>query len=218
MFTGIVEEMGVAVNVDFSGNVNKIRIRCKKTLENIKLGDSIAVNGICLTVSNFGSEWFEADVMPETLRKTSLSDIQAGSHVNLEPALRLGGRLGGHIVSGHIDGIGIIKQVKAEKNAVWLIIEAPSDIMKYIVMKGSIAIEGTSLTVAYIGKEEFGISLIPATRNVTILGNKKAGDAVNIECDIIGKYIEKLMKPEEGATIKQKSSVDMTFLQQAGFI
>lgn len=219
MFTGIVEEMGVVKDVDFSGNINKLRIECTKVLEDIKLGDSIAVNGICLTVSQLGHGWFGADVMPETLRRTSLSELKSGNKVNLEPALSLERRLGGHIVSGHIDDVGVIRQIREEQNAVWIIIEAPEYVMKYIVMKGSVAVEGTSLTVAYVEEDCFGVSLIPTTRFLTTLGHKKVGHKVNIECDIIAKYIEKLLKSGESKSAVSKSgSVDMAFLQQNGFI
>ncbi len=218
MFTGIVEEMGVVKGADFSENTNKLRIQCSKVLEDIKLGDSIAINGICLTVSQLGHGWFGADVMPETLRRTSLSELKSGNKVNLEPALSLERRLGGHIVSGHIDDVGVIRQIREEQNAVWIIIEAPEYVMKYIVMKGSVAVEGTSLTVAYVEEDCFGVSLIPTTRFLTTLGHKKVGHKVNIECDIIAKYIEKLLKPGQDTSTHNYSSIDMAFLQQNGFI
>lgn len=217
MFTGIVEEMGVAKAVDFSGGVNKIKLQSKKVLEDLKLGDSIAVNGICLTVSELGDDWFSADVMPETLRRTSLSGLKAGHKVNLERALKLGDRLGGHIVSGHVDGVGVITDVKEEQNAVWIIIEASSELAKYIIIKGSIAIEGTSLTVAKVEGNKFGVSLIPATRFITTLGYKKAGDKVNLECDVIGKYIEKLVGTG-GDKSKETSKINAAFLEENGFV
>ena len=218
VFTGIVEEMGAVKKIDFYGNVNKLKISCKETLRDIKLGDSISVNGVCLTVSQLGDDWFEVDVMPETLRRTSLSTLKVGEKVNLEAALKLGARLGGHIVSGHIDCVGIIKEVKEEQNAVWIIIQVPDNLMKYIIMKGSIAIEGTSLTIANVETNNFGVSLIPTTRFITTLGYKKAGDKVNIECDIIGKYIEKLLNVNEKVHTKQGSGIDANFLQSNGFI
>ncbi len=218
MFTGIVREMGVVKSIELSGVLNRIRIECSEVAREVKMGDSVSVNGICLTVSAYGNSWFEADVMPETLRKTNLSDLNVGGRVNLEPALRLEDRLGGHIVSGHIDGIGVIKQIKNEKNAVWIIIEAPQEIARYIVMKGSVAVDGTSLTVAYVEGSSFGVSLIPATRSFTTLGTKKVGDKVNVECDIIGKYIEKLIKPDNQDAEQKTGGIDMAFLEQKGFI
>ena len=218
VFTGIVEEMGVVKSVNFSGNVNQLKINCEETLRDIKLGDSISVNGICLTVSQLSDDWFEVDVMPETIRRTSLCALKVGKKVNLEAALKVGARVGGHIVSGHIDCVGTIKEIKEEQNAVWIIIQVPDNLMKYIIMKGSITVEGTSLTIANIESNNIGVSLIPTTRFITTLGYKKAGDKVNIECDIIGKYIEKLLNANEKGHTKQESSIDVNFLQNNGFI
>lgn len=209
--------MGVVKGINYAGTVNKIKLECSIIIEGMKPGDSISVNGVCLTVAEMGDRWFEADVMPETLRKTSLDVLKVGNRVNLEPALKLGDRFGGHIVSGHIDGIGVIKHIKDEQNARWITVELPEELMKYVVMKGSVAIEGTSLTVAQVEGNTFGVSLIPTTRFVTILGQKKAGDKVNIECDIIGKYIESLIKPNEDTNGKN-GGIDMEFLGQHGFI
>lgn len=214
MFTGIVEEMGVVRAVEFTGSVNSLVIECNKVLQDIKLGDSIAVNGVCLTVSRLGNNWFGADVMPETLRRTSLSELKIGHKVNIEPALKLGARLGGHLVSGHIDGVGVITRITEEYNAVWIVVKAHEELMKYVVMKGSVAVEGTSLTVASVSNNEFGVSLIPTTRFLTTLGHKKLGDKVNIECDIISKYIEKLIVPDRNLS----SNIDTEFLRSNGFI
>ncbi|MDP4179991.1 MAG: riboflavin synthase [Bacillota bacterium] len=218
MFTGIVEELGKIKNIVHGRSSIKLNISCKKVLTDSKIGDSISVNGICLTVTQMGSDWFTADVMPETLRKTSLRDLDNSSSVNLERALRLSDRLGGHLVSGHIDGIGTITEKIEEDNALWYSIEADRDILKYVVMKGSVAIDGTSLTVAYIDESKFKVSLIPHTTSITTLGLKRAGDIVNIECDLIAKYIEKLFsgnnvdkKPED------KKSLSIEFLMENGF-
>lgn len=217
MFTGIVEEMGRVKSIVRGSSSIKLSINCTLIIRDVKLGDSIAVNGICLTATDLGNDWFTADVMPETMRKTSLYKLKPSDKVNLERALRLSDRLGGHIVSGHIDGTGTVIEKIEEDNAVWLTVEAHQDILKYIVQKGSVALDGTSLTVADVDEMCFKVSLIPMTRGVTILGMKDVGDKVNIECDVIGKYIEKLIKgqaPESG----QKKDISMEFLKENGFM
>ncbi len=215
MFTGIIEELGRIKSVSHGGSSIKLSICCKTVLENTKIGDSIAVNGICLTVTEMAKDWFAADVMPETLRKTSLSKLETSSMVNLERALRLSDRLGGHIVSGHIDGIGMIVNIKKEDNAIWYSISANDSILRYIVMKGSVAIDGTSLTVAYVDDSCFKVSIIPHTSQVTIIGAKKVGDIVNVECDVIGKYIEKLVS---GNAQGKSGGISMEFLSENGFV
>ncbi|MGE5473021.1 MAG: riboflavin synthase [Ignavibacteriales bacterium] len=217
MFTGIVKEIGTIRTISFSGNINKLRIECCETIKDAGLGDSIAVNGICLTVCNMGDNWFEADVMPETMRRTSLAGLKPSSKVNLEPALKIGDRLGGHLVTGHIDGVGKTAEIKKEQNAVWINFETSSEILKYIVEKGSVAIDGTSLTVADVDGSTFSVSLIPATLENTILGMKKIGDLVDIECDIVGKYIEKFLGIK-GEKSKEKKELDIEFFTQNGFI
>ncbi len=216
MFTGIVEELGKVRDIIRGNKSVKISIECSRIVEDIKLGDSIAVNGICLTVTGCGGNWFTADVMPETMRKIGLGMLDRHSKVNLERALRLSDRLGGHLVSGHIDGTGTIVDKTVEDNATWVSIEADRDIIKYIVMKGSVALDGTSLTVAYVDDKKFKVSLIPLTSSVTTLGEKKVGDVVNIECDIIGKYVEKLVGLNPGRE-SNKSSLDIDFLRENGF-
>ncbi len=193
MFTGIIEETGIVERINFTGNSGNIKIRAKKVLEGTKIGDSIAVNGICLTVVSMTGDSFSADVMAETVRRSSLLQSTAGHRVNLERAMAADGRFGGHIVSGHIDGTGTICSIKTEENAVWYRIKAGDEILKHIVEKGSIAIDGISLTVADVQKNEFAVSVIPHTRRETILSDKKTGDAVNLETDVVGKYVEKLM-------------------------
>ena len=195
MFTGLIEEKGIIEGLDISGSSGKIRIRARKVLEGTKTGDSIAVNGICLTVVTFDETGFTADVMAETVRRSSLKTCRVGSEVNLERAMALGERFGGHIVAGHIDGVGTIRAAVPEGNAVWITIDAPLQILRYIVEKGSIAIDGISLTVAYVDESVFKVSVIPHTAAETTLLSKKAGDIVNLENDIVGKYIEKLMRP-----------------------
>ena len=193
MFTGIIEETGIVERINITGNSGNIKIRAKKVLEGTKIGDSIAVNGICLTVVSMTGDSFSADVMAETVRRSSLSQSIAGHRVNLERAMAVGERFGGHIVSGHIDGTGIISSIKKEENAVWYRISAGDEILKHIVEKGSVAIDGISLTVADVQKNDFSVSVIPHTRRETILSDKKIGDAVNLETDVIGKYVERLM-------------------------
>jgi len=216
MFTGIIQEIGIIKSVNYSGNVNKLKIECPKIVKNAKLGDSIAVNGVCLTICSMGDKWFEADVMPETMRKTSLANIKPSGKVNLEPALRLDERLGGHLVSGHIDGTGNIKEIRKEQNAVWMTLQVAPEISRYIVMKGSVSIDGISLTVAEVDSSCFCVSLIPATLANTILGEKKAGETVNIECDIVGKYIEKFLLGE-GKSSAERKGLDIDFLLDNGF-
>ena len=193
MFTGIIEELGTVKDIGITGNSAQIKLSAEKVLENTRIGDSIAVNGVCLTVTGITSDGFSADVMPETLKRTSLSIVRRGDKVNLERAMAADGRFGGHIVSGHIDGTGTIRDYKKDGNAVWVTISAPDDILKLVVEKGSIAIDGISLTVASVGKKSFTVSIIPHTISNTTLADKKSGDIVNLETDIIGKYVEKLL-------------------------
>lgn len=218
MFTGIVEEKGKLQKVLSGQESGTVEIKAAKVLEGTKIGDSIAVNGVCLTVTSLKSDGFCADVMPETLRRTNLGKLSIGAEVNLERAMAAGGRFGGHIVSGHIDGTGVIKSLKPEGNAVWVAINASPDILHLIVEKGSICIDGISLTVAYVDSEEFRVSIIPHTGSETTLLGKKAGDIVNLENDIVGKYIEKLIKPYVGSeTTEKKSNITMEFLSEYGF-
>ena len=193
MFTGIVEETGVIKRLDIKGKSGTIEIKACKVLEGTKVGDSIAVNGICLTVTSMGSGFFTADVMAETVRRSSLKAASAGDKVNLERAMAADGRFGGHIVSGHIDGTGTIADMRREENAIWIRIKATPEILDLIVEKGSICIDGISLTVAAVTDSDFSVSVIPHTLDVTILADKKPGDTVNLENDIVGKYVQKLM-------------------------
>ena len=224
MFTGIVEEKGKIQKVISGQSSGSIEIRAKKVLEGTRIGDSIAVNGVCLTVTALQPDGFTADVMPETLRRTNFGSLSLGAEVNLERAMAAGGRFGGHIVSGHVDGTGTIRSMKQEGNAVWVSIEASSEILHLIVEKGSICIDGISLTVAYVDNSLFKVSIIPHTGAETTLLTKKAGDIVNLENDIIGKYIEKLMQPYQGGETAGEqreehsgSGLTMEFLREYGF-
>ena len=212
MFTGIVEEVGKVKSI--SNGV--LQIEANKVLEDVHTGDSIAVNGICLTVTSFTAHSFQADVMPETIRRTSLNELKLGSPVNLERAMAVGSRFGGHIVSGHIDGTGRIVSLKEEKNALLMKIAADSSLLRYIVEKGSVALDGISLTVAAVTDRDFTVSLIPHTRQATNLSAKGEGSTINIENDVVGKYVEKLLKPAE-AEDKSSGSVTMELLLSNGF-
>ena len=189
IFTGIIEELGVVKSIAINGASGCITIKAKKVLEGTQLGDSIAVNGTCLTVTSINSDGFSADVMAETVKRTSLSQVGKGDLVNLERAMILNGRFGGHIVSGHIDGTGTITKYTKEENAIWVTIKAPDEILDLIVEKGSICIDGISLTVATVSAQDFQVSIIPHTAKETTLIHKKVGSLVNLENDIVGKYI-----------------------------
>ncbi|AWI03372.1 riboflavin synthase [Clostridium drakei] len=217
MFTGIIEEVGRILSISKGINSAQINIEAKKVLEDVKLGDSIAVNGVCLTVTSFKHNSFTVDVMPETIRRSSLNNLKKGSLVNLERALALGERLGGHIVSGHIDCTGKIANIRNEDIATWVTVEVPDAALKYIVLKGSVTIDGVSLTVAEVNEKSFSVSLIPHTKGETTLYEKNLGEEVNIECDLIGKYVERLvfMKQKEE---KKESKITEAMLREAGFM
>lgn len=211
MFTGIVEETGTLLKM---GN-GSLTIGASKVLEDVHLGDSIAVNGVCLTVTHFDSSSFQVDVMAETLRRSSLGTLKKGSRVNLERAMAANGRFGGHIVSGHIDDTGTVISLKPEGNAVWVAIRCSSNLLRYIAEKGSITIDGISLTVATVMTDGFKVSIIPHTGAETTLLEKKAGDIVNLETDILAKYLERLMLPAEEES--RNGGIDMNFLIENGF-
>ncbi|MBQ3969855.1 MAG: riboflavin synthase [Clostridia bacterium] len=216
MFTGIIEEVGTVKGLVSGANSGVITIGAVKVLENTRIGDSIAVNGVCLTVTSIFSDGFTADVMPETFRRSNLGFLKIGDNVNLERAMAADGRFGGHIVSGHIDGVGIIADKKRESNAVWVTIKTQKEISELIVEKGSIAIDGISLTVAKVGAEEFSVSIIPHTGSQTTLLDKKAGDRVNLENDIVGKYIKKLLNVPDKSS-KKDSKLTFELLKEYGF-
>lgn len=215
MFTGIVEEIGRIKQIQHGQHSAVLTIEAGKVLEDVHLGDSIAVNGICLTVTTFGENYFTADVMHETLNRSSLSGLKTGSRVNLERAMAANGRFGGHIVSGHVDGVGKVVNIRKDDTAIWYTIQAESKILRYIVEKGSITIDGISLTVANVNAEEFAISAIPHTVEVTTLRERRVGDSVNLENDIIGKYVEKLFGPPSDA--QPKSTLTREFLVRCGY-
>ena len=221
MFTGIIEEIGVVQSIKNGSKSSALTIKASKVLEKTKLGDSICTNGVCLTVTNIGDSTFQADVMAETLKRSNLGKLVIGGKVNLERALMLSDRLGGHIVSGHIDNTGEIISFINEDNAIWVTIKADKKIMKYVIEKGSIAIDGISLTVAYvIDSEIFKVSVIPHTKSETTLVSKKIGDTVNLECDVIGKYIEKFLtfSNSNESKLEKTSTITEDFLIKNGFL
>lgn len=214
LFTGIIEEVGSFLSM--AGGC--ISISCRKVLEDVKIGDSIAVNGICLTVTHFDTHHFEADVMPETLRRTSLEGLRKGFPVNLERAVTPTTRMGGHIVSGHIDGVGFVEAMKQEGNAILLTLKAEAGLLRYIVEKGSVALDGISLTVAAVEEDCFTVSLIPHTRDNTNLREKSRGQLINIETDVVGKYVEKLLlNTEKQRDLGHDSRLTREFLLENGF-
>lgn len=216
MFTGIVEEVGAIKNIKRGQHSAVLTIQAKTVLEGTRIGDSIAVNGICLTVTRLFPDGFSADVMHETLNRSSLAGLTAGCVVNLERAMPANGRFGGHIVAGHVDGVGHIANIRRDDTAVWYTVHAGPEILRYVVEKGSITIDGISLTVATLDSDSFQVSIIPHTGSETILLGKKAGDVVNLENDIIGKYVQRLLTnpaPEEAP----QSKVTWEFLAENGF-
>ncbi len=221
MFTGIIEETGTIAAVRRGSVSARLSIAGSIIFDDLKLGDSVAVNGVCLTAASISNGVFEADVMAETLRRSNLGSLHTGSRVNLERAMLAGGRFGGHIVSGHIDGTGTIAEMKREENAVWVKITAPDSIMRLIVEKGSIAIDGISLTVADLGPGFFRVSVIPHTGEETTLLSKHQGDVVNLENDVVGKYVEKLMNFGGESTPhdnRESGGLSMEMLAANGFI
>ncbi len=207
--------MGTINNIERGRNSSRINVRASKVVEDARIGDSIAINGVCLTVTSYDAVHFAADVMAETLAKTNLNELNSGKRVNLERAVRLGDRMGGHLVQGHVDGIGTISEQQKLDIATLFSIKAPPEVLNYVVKKGSIAIDGISLTVVDVSADSFSVSLIPHTAAMTTLGFKKPGDTVNLETDIIGRYIEKLIR---GSQEGNKSDLSLGFLAEHGFL
>ncbi|CAM2008998.1 riboflavin synthase [Acanthopleuribacter pedis] len=217
MFTGIVEEMGTlsakgqgtaGLEMTFSG---------KKVLEGTALGDSIAVNGVCLTVTRFDQRAFTVGVAPETLKRTNLGDLRMGQAVNLERAVTPTTRLGGHYVQGHVDGRGILTERGGNREALWLTIQADAEIMRYVVTKGFICLDGTSLTVVDVWPDRFNVMLVPHTQDHIVLPQRQVGDAINIEVDILGKYVEKLIAPILAGGQRSAATLTLEKLKEHGF-
>lgn len=211
MFTGIVEELGSVKALRRDAGAARLTISASAVLEGTVLGDSISVNGVCLTVVDLNKNEFSADVAVETLKVTNLGDLKIGMQVNLERALQLSARIGGHLVSGHVDAVGRIRERRVEGNGWRIFIDAPETVLRYVIKKGSIAIDGISLTVADVDKTGFSIAMIPHTAKLTTLGYKSAGDSVNLESDIIGKYVERLLSG------RVEGNVSLELLKQNGF-
>lgn len=217
MFTGIIEEVGILEEFSTGNGFGVMQIKCNEVLKETRIGDSIATNGVCLTVKEKSDDSFKVEVMGETLAKSNLGNLKVGDGLNLERALKLSDRLGGHIVSGHIDGVGTIISIEEKSNGTWFTISAPKEVLRYIIYKGSIGIEGISLTVAYVDDEVFKVSVIPHTLDNTILPHKKVNSKVNLECDLIGKYVEKLFGRKDEKEEAEQSSITMEFLRNNGF-
>lgn len=210
MFTGIIEEVGKVGSIMRSSRSVVLEIEASRVMEGTNVGDSIATNGVCLTVTEKTGKGFRADVMPETMHRSNLGLLRPGDAVNLERALCLNARLGGHLVAGHVDGTGRILSLERDDTAIWIAIGAPESILRYVIEKGSIAIDGVSLTVAYVGETMFKVSVIPHTQQETTLTKKKTGDTVNLENDMIARYVEKL-------TGAQRRGLSVEFLKEHGF-
>lgn len=217
MFTGLIEEIGKVRQVVSGAEWGSISIACREVLKGTKIGDSIAVNGVCLTVVHLADDGFTADVMAETLKRSSLGALRRGDAVNLERAMPADGRFGGHIVAGHIDGRGTLVRKERDGNAVRLEVSAAPSLLYEIVEKGSIAIDGVSLTVVSVGESGFTVSIIPHTGAQTILLEKKTGDAVNLETDVIAKYVRRFTQASAPEPEEKKSTLTLAFLRENGF-
>jgi riboflavin synthase len=217
MFTGIVEEMGAVISMEKTLAGTRMTILASAVISDLKIGDSISVNGTCLTVVTKGEREFVVEVSPETLSVTTLGHLSAGTPVNLERAMRLNERIGGHLVAGHVDGIGTIRSRHQEGNAIFFTIEAPPEILRYCVVKGSITVDGISLTINEVADHSLSIAIIPHTAKVTTLGLKQVNDIVNLESDLIGKYVERLLQ-ERSQLPKTTPIIDKDYLQKRGLI
>ncbi|UFJ41207.1 riboflavin synthase [Brevibacillus humidisoli] len=219
MFTGIIEEVGRIARIDVGSKSGTLLIEAREVLQDVHLGDSIAVNGVCLTVTSYTASGFTADVMPETLRNTNLGSLKRGDGVNLERAMAMGDRFGGHIVSGHVDGTGLIASRESYANAILFRIKTEADLLRYMVPRGSVAVDGISLTITDVTAEGFSLSIIPHTLSHTNLQGKQAGDTVNLECDMIAKYVNRLIDWQQGEKKPPgKSGMNVDFLRQHGFV
>ncbi|MBL8038659.1 riboflavin synthase [Nitrospira sp. CMX1] len=217
MFTGIVEEMGAITVMNKSLSGAKLTILASTVMSDLKIGDSVSVNGICLTVVSRSERDFSVEVSPETLSVTTLGGFAVGMPVNLERAMKLNERIGGHLVAGHVDGVGVIRSRQQDANAIVFTIGVPPEILRYCVTKGSITVDGISLTINAVTEQGFSVAIIPHTAKVTILGLKQVNDTVNLESDLIGKYVERLLQ-ERGQLAKPTISIDTEYLQKRGLI
>ncbi len=218
MFTGIIEELGVVRRTQSSPTGASIVVAAREVLSGLKIGDSIAVSGPCLTVTAFDQDTFTAFVMTETLNRTTLGRLKPGHRVNLERAMLLGGRLGGHLVSGHVDAVVTLTQSSPQGGATLLNFEAPAELLRYIVTKGSVALDGVSLTVIKVESTGFSVGIIPHTGQETTLGTKEIGAAVNLEVDLIGKYVEKMLEPRLHDVAKGTNKMTIDLLMEKGYL
>ncbi|MBH0185643.1 MAG: riboflavin synthase [Nitrospira sp.] len=217
MFTGIVEEIGAITTLDKTLAGTRVTILASTVMGDLKIGDSVSVNGACLTVVSRSDRDFSVEISPETLSVTTLGSMVVGTPVNLERAMKLNERIGGHLVAGHVDGVGVIRSRRQEGNTIIFVIEAPSAILRYCVGKGSITVDGISLTINEVGEHSFNIAIIPHTAKVTTLGLKQGNDPVNLESDLIGKYVERLLQ-ERSQLPKSSPVIDRDYLQKRGLI
>ena len=218
MFSGIVEEMGAVKSVDKGLAGARMSILASTVLQDVKIGESVSVSGTCLTITGMEEEDFSIDVSSETLNRTTLGSVTAGAPVNLERAMRLNERIGGHLVTGHVDGIGLLRGREQDGNAMHLTIEAPDDILRYCIQKGSITVDGISLTINGMSERSFTVAIIPHTAKVTTMGLKQIGDSVNLETDLIGKYVERLLQSSGQLSAKPSPVIDRDYLQKRGLI
>ena len=217
MFTGLVEEMGEVIGLETGDLSLKITLRCKKVIEGAKLGDSIATNGTCLTATKIGSDYFEADIMHESVKRTNLKRLKVGDCVNLEKSITLATPLGGHLVTGNVDGEGMISNIYSDGIAKIYVVKIEPRLMKYVVEKGRVTLDGASLTVVDFGDDFLSVSLIPHTQEMITLGSKSVGDHINVETDLIGKYVERMMNFKEKVEVEKKSNITESFLAENGF-
>ena len=218
MFTGIVEEMGVIKRLEKSGAGTTLTILASTVMDDLEAGASVSINGACLTVVSVGEREFAVEVSPETLAVTTLGQLAAGTPVNLERAMRVHDRIGGHLVAGHVDGVGSIRNRTPEGNAIVLTIEAPREVLRYCVHKGSITLDGISMTINEVSDRNFSVAVIPHTAKATTLGLKKPGETVNLEADLIGKYVERLLQDRGQLPAKPAPVIDRDYLQKHGLI
>ena len=218
MFSGIVEEMGAVKSVDKGLAGARMSILASTVLHDLKIGESVSVSGACLTIAGLEDQDFSIDISSETLNRTTLGSVTTGTPVNLERAIRFNDRLGGHLVTGHVDGIGLLRGREQDGNAMHLTIEAPDDILRYCIQKGSITVDGISLTINEVSERSFTVAIIPHTAKVTTIGLKQVGDSVNLETDLIGKYVERLLQASGQLSAKPAPVIDRDYLQKRGLI
>ncbi len=215
MFTGLIEDKGTVLSVKKGAKAAEIAVRSKEITSDLHTGDSVSVNGVCLTATKIQDDVFHVDAVPETMSRSNLGGLATGSRVNLERALRVGDRLGGHMVSGHVDALGYIQYIEKDENAVWFTFKMESENIKYLVAKGSVAVDGISLTVVDVFEDKFTVSVIPLSLKETVLSDKSLGDSVNIECDMTAKYIERFFTWKGDR--QDKKGVSMEDLTKYGF-